>query len=390
MNMISRKTPLRRRRKARVERPLRVGILTLPLHINYGGIIQAAALYRMIEDMGHHPVFLDKKPKRSLPHRLSKRLLASIPGQNIGNVREAVRNMNVHKPFVRRFLPDVTRPLMTGNDLAAAVRRRRLDAVVVGSDQVWRPHYHQDEQALVYFLDFVEPEVTARIAYAASFGKPQWEHADIAEPASELLSDFAHVSVRENTAADICAEAFGVENAEVVLDPTLAVDPRFYEEVASDAADLDCEDGEFVFEYVLDRERIEPGIAERLADDLPDLSHARAIHPELPGDADTLPDWMAHFRHAGCVLTDSFHGTVFCILNRRNFITIVNPKRGADRFHTLLGALGLEGRIVKRLDDATARRLLSQPIDYDAVHDKLDALRRSSRDFLQGALDAAR
>ena len=77
-------------------------------------------------------------------------------------------------------------------------------------------------------------------------------------------------------------------------------------------------------------------------------------------------------------------------LNRRNFITIVNPKRGADRFHSLLGALGLEGRTVKRLDDATARRLLSQPIDYDAVHEKLDALRRSSRDFLKGALDAAR
>ena len=231
--------------------------------------------------------------------------------------------------------------------------------------------------------------MTARIAYAASFGKPQWEHADIAEPASELLGDFAHVSVRENSGADICAEAFGVENAEVVLDPTLAVDPRFYEEVASDAADLDCEDGEFVFEYVLDRERIEPGIAERLADDLPELSHARAIGPELPGDADTLPDWMAHFRHAGCVLTDSFHGTVFCILNRRNFITIVNPKRGADRFHTLLGALGLEGRMVKQLDDATARRLLAQPIDYDAVHARLNLLRRSSRDFLQGALDAA-
>ena len=128
MDMISRKTPLRRRKKARVARPLRVGILTLPLHINYGGIIQAAALYRMIEDMGHHPVFLDKKPKRSLPHRLSKRLLASIPGQNIGNVREAVRNMNVHTPFVRRFLSDATRPLLTGNDLARAVKRRKLGA----------------------------------------------------------------------------------------------------------------------------------------------------------------------------------------------------------------------------------------------------------------------
>ncbi len=389
MNMMSRKTPVRGRQKIRAERPMRVGILTLPLHINYGGIIQAAALYRMIEDMGHQPVFLDKKPKRSLPHRLTKRLLASIPGQNIGNVREAVRNMNVHKPFVRRFLPNATRPLLTGTDLSAAVKRRKLDAVVVGSDQVWRPHYHQDDQALVYFLDFVEPEVTARIAYAASFGKPTWEYEDIAKPAGELLHDFAHVSVRENSAVDICAEAFGVDDCEVVLDPTLAVDPAFYEEVAAEASDLDCKDGEFVFEYVLDRDRIELGIAERLADNMPELSHARAIHPELPGDADTLPDWMAHFRHAGCVLTDSFHGTVFCILNRRNFITIVNPKRGADRFHTLLGALGLEGRMVKQLDDATARRLLAQPIDYDAVHARLNLLRRSSRDFLQGALDAA-
>ena len=124
----------------------------------------------------------------------------------------------------------------------------------------------------------------------------------------------------------------------------------------------------------------------RLADAIPGLTHARAIRPELPGDADPLPDWMEHFRKAGCVLTDSFHGTVFCILNRRNFVTIVNPKRGADRFHTLLGALGLEERMVGTLDDSSALALLARDIDYDAVHAKLEDLRCHSRAFLEAAL----
>lgn len=35
---------------------MRIGILTLPLHTNYGGILQAYALQTVLERMGHEVV----------------------------------------------------------------------------------------------------------------------------------------------------------------------------------------------------------------------------------------------------------------------------------------------------------------------------------------------
>ena len=40
---------------------MRIGILTLPLHTNYGGILQAYALQTVLERMGHEAVVIDKQ-----------------------------------------------------------------------------------------------------------------------------------------------------------------------------------------------------------------------------------------------------------------------------------------------------------------------------------------
>ena len=39
---------------------MRIAILTLPLHTNYGGILQAYALQTVLQRMGHEVTLLDK------------------------------------------------------------------------------------------------------------------------------------------------------------------------------------------------------------------------------------------------------------------------------------------------------------------------------------------
>ena len=46
---------------------MRIGILTLPLHTNYGGILQAYALQTVLERMGHEVVVFDTPKKSTLP-----------------------------------------------------------------------------------------------------------------------------------------------------------------------------------------------------------------------------------------------------------------------------------------------------------------------------------
>ena len=42
---------------------MKIGVITLPLHTNYGGILQAYALQRVLQDIGHDAVLLDSYPK---------------------------------------------------------------------------------------------------------------------------------------------------------------------------------------------------------------------------------------------------------------------------------------------------------------------------------------
>lgn len=46
---------------------MRIAIVTLPLHTNYGGILQAYALKTYLESMGHQATVLDRKVKMPLP-----------------------------------------------------------------------------------------------------------------------------------------------------------------------------------------------------------------------------------------------------------------------------------------------------------------------------------
>ena len=53
---------------------MKIGILTLPLHTNYGGILQAYALQTILERMGHEVVVFDKPMLIELPP-IGKRLI---------------------------------------------------------------------------------------------------------------------------------------------------------------------------------------------------------------------------------------------------------------------------------------------------------------------------
>ena len=42
---------------------MKIGILTQPLHSNYGGLIQNYALQQILIRLGHNPITLDQKEK---------------------------------------------------------------------------------------------------------------------------------------------------------------------------------------------------------------------------------------------------------------------------------------------------------------------------------------
>jgi polysaccharide pyruvyl transferase WcaK-like protein len=272
-------------------------------------------------------------------------------------------------------------------------RKGDFDAVIVGSDQVWRPRY--SPSILNFYLDFLVDikSPAKRLAYAASFGVDFWEYPDdITEKCKVLAKQFDAVSVRERSAVELCNAFLGI-SATWVVDPTLLLEPSDYDvliSICGKSKNKGC-----VLSYVLDPAEEKRSIADMAGEILgadiffvkPDYSieQVRAVHIDqccLP----SVEKWIQAFYEARFIVTDSFHGTIFSILFNKPFIAIGNSARGMARFESLLLQFGLEKRLVESRNEVT-RQLIEEKIDWDSVNRLREQYAEEGRVFIKNALN---
>ena len=209
---------------------MRIGILTLPLHTNYGGILQAYALQTVLERMGHEVVVFDT-PKNKVLEILG-RFFHKLFALNLIN-SFVNKHDNLLKAIISRKITSFVRKNINLKKVRGfgSLREDDFDAIVVGSDQIWRAVYFPRwlEQPLDNaYLSFTNGWNIKRISYAASFGTDEWEYTDKQTGiCRECIKEFDAISVREESGVDLCKKYFGV-NAQQVLDPTMLLDSVDY------------------------------------------------------------------------------------------------------------------------------------------------------------------
>lgn len=376
---------------------MRIAIITLPLHTNYGGILQAYALRKAIMDLGHEADVIDRNmkivfpPKWKMPLIYAKRLALNIvsggKGPEIFRERRLVREHPFVASEVSGFIDSriTPRPVDRYDDIKAG----EYDAFVVGSDQVWRPKYFgRIEDA---FLSFTSKWNVRRIAYAASFGTEQLEYSyEQLEECSRLLKKFDAVSVRESSAVTVCDEWFDCDDAKFVLDPVMLLTDDDYHDIASGATRRPAKGK--ALKYIMDPKPEKTVVADRVASWFPAGMHDASVAPRdlsIPLKRRVVPpleEWVACFEDAEFVVTDSFHGCVMSILFHKHFIVLGNVARGLSRITSLLETFGLEDRLVQGLDPDDDGEYYLAGIDWEAVDGVLEGMRNSSLDFLKKSL----
>jgi len=373
---------------------MKIGMLTLPIAENYGGILQVVALYRTLHNLGHDVTLVYKQSAATQVwwKKIAKEILLKIPFQDFKNLKankklskERLERKKFHRPFIEKEIFKISEDLYTKQDLEDFTKKENFDAVIVGSDQVWRLQYIKDDYYKSYFLDFVDGAKTKKIAYAASFGKDYWEgegdHKDIAK----LLQDFTAVSVREKSGVDICKDSFKYDKAIHVLDPTMIIGKEFYiEEIIKKYNETQTNKGGLLT-YVLDEADEKKEIIEfaKKSTNLKKVHHLKGF--DTSNTTYSVPQWVASYANADFVVTDSFHGMVFSIIFEKEFVVIGNHNRGLDRFVSLLSLLGLQDRLVFDVKDLEGKEL--KKIDYSKVNEILENMRKKSLEFLEGALN---
>ncbi len=369
---------------------MRIGVLTLPLHNNFGGILQAYALQKVLKDFGHNVVLIDKSRYVSLgpwykryPIYIKRGINRFIFGKNIIVKADVEQNrfLKTIAKYTEPFIEKHIRRVYTKD--FSNIRERDFDVLIVGSDQVWRPQYFFSKIENAY-LEFAKEWRIKRIAYAASFGTEEWEYTEEqTNNNAALLTKFNVVSVRESSAVQLCNDNFGVK-AEQVLDPTMLLCKEDYIELFKDynAAQSDGN----LFCYILDEGEEKKSIIDCVAKEKglkPFYVNSRYEDLDAPLEEriqQPIEKWLRAFFDAEFVITDSFHACVFSIIFNKPFIVYGNRERGLARFNSLLSIFGLEERIVSTKEEAT--KAISKPINWEKVNESHRQWKEKSMSFL--------
>lgn len=377
---------------------MRVAVITLPLHTNYGGILQAYALKKSIESLGHTADIIDRRCKMVLPpswkmpliylKRMVLNLKSGGKGPEIFREKRILREFPYVSSELAPFVAGEIAP-RTVDDYHSDIGLGEYDVFVAGSDQIWRPKYFGNIEDA--FLAFTSGWNVKRIAYAASFGTDQLEYSYTQlEECSALLKNFDAVSVREASAVTICDEWFDREDALHVLDPVMLLPPEHYRTIAGQSPSRPCRGK--VLSYILDPDHSKLSVLGRLIGWLGIDSYDACI-PDRNRDiplkdrvVPSMPLWLSCFADAEFVVTDSFHGCVLAILLHKPFIALGNVSRGMSRIQSLLESFGLEDRIVQGIDPDDDGEYFLSGIDWTEADARLEAMREKSIGFLRAAL----
>ena len=360
---------------------MRIGIVTQQLRNNYGGLLQNWALQQILLKMDHEPITLNYENFFRLPPWY-RRILSHIktiatwmaPGRRRPWIRYEVFNRSrVSHKFICNHI-NVTPPFRKYR--SGLVGKHCLEAVISGSDQVWRPQYNPGYVDKM-FLSFVEDSGIKKIAYAASFGTSAWEFtAEEEKKCADSIRRLDNVSVREKSGVVLCREHFGIEST-CVLDPTMLLDREYYDNLIEGST---TPDGPYMLAYILDNELYDKTKVERLGQSLGLPVKLVYADDEMLLEVE---EWIAMFKNAAYVVTNSFHGTVFSIIYHRPFLSLVHEGRGSARFFDLLEQFNLSDRLIAELPEACDA---ISDIDWDAVDSRLADRRQLSIEWLKNSL----
>ena len=358
---------------------MRIGVYTHPLRLNYGGILQAYALQRVLQDMGHDAIYIDWCPYnfRFAPLKiyLWRFLLKLFRNREVIIFREWVYRKCYYKinEFAKKNIS-----ILPIKDL----HKEDVDVLIVGSDQIWRPVYIENIEDA--YLGFAKDWNVCRVAYAASFGVADWSEYSEEQTlrCRELIKKFDAVSVREDSGVALCRDYLSVD-AKHVLDPTMLVDVKHYMCHINNCKKRYPK--RMCLSYILDEADDKLAVLNSVVK-YQDYNIRQWKNIDIPNMKNpTVEEWLKGFCEAVFVFTDSFHGCVFSIIFNKPFIAFGNEGRGMARFNSLLKMFGLEELLITSADQFTPE-LVDRAISLfktDIIQNRLKQLRQESYGFLR-------
>lgn len=361
----------------------KVGILSMQRIKNYGSFLQAYALKRVIESLGHEVEFVDYHVETPIIIDNSKNKgkikkgLDALKGK--AKLMHKIQYIKHKKNFNNYF--DILGLTSEPN------YNPKLDTLVIGSDEVF--NVIQANKNVGYSLELFGKDNNASkvITYAASFGNTTIEKIkkyDKSEEITKYLNSIDSISVRDQNSFSIVKKLINKE-PRINLDPVLIYDymnsslvPRMnvkekYMILYAYNGRIRDEEANYIKRIALEKniKVYSIGGAQPYADKFIDCSPFEVL---------------AYFKNAEFILTDTFHGSIFSIINNKPFVTLVrksenNAYGNEEKLTDLLCRLQLKERMIYNINNF--EDTMRKEINYNLTNKIIDDSRIESLNYLK-------
>lgn len=332
----------------------KIGIMSMQRIVNYGSFLQAYGLKNIIEGLGYDVQFVDYNYEEKIAKLENKSLLKKIK-ENI-NIFEFIKKKMIIFKFRSKYKKEYIKLL----GIEGENYNPNLDTLVIGSDEVFNclQDYPVGYSRELFGKNYENIDV---ISYAASFGystlKKLKEYKIDAE-IGKMLKKFKSISVRDEN-------SYKIVNSLIKTEPLLHLDPVLissYDKITTNKVKI--KNYIIVYAYTGRLTKTEEKYIKKFAKEYNKKIICLGMYQKIADYNLVVSPFevLEYIKKADYVITDTFHGTIFSIINHTKFCTIIRESN-KNKLKYLLDKLKLNSRMVNKIDDID--KLYNENIDYD-------------------------
>jgi hypothetical protein len=365
---------------------MKIKIITCSRAYNLGAALQTYALQTYLISLKQEVKVIDYNPPY-FSRNVSYRTVGSFANKNwmlqclymLYKVPQRFVDHRIFKGFLRKYI-QTTKEYHSVRELEEA--QLKADLFICGSDQIWCPTKPTGKDVAMY-LSFVKKG--KKVAYAASFGEEVLSREQM-EFLQNQIHDFLFLSVRETTGVEIVKKA-GFECVQV-MDPVFLISQDKWIVFSSKSVKYK-KFGSYLLVYPMSL--ADPAFLFHAARE---IAREKNLNVVIIGKSKrgvkktdyyvnnaSPQDFVSLIQHSSFVVTNSFHGTCFSILFRKEFVVYGKEAKPNTRIDSLLKLIGLSERYTK-----DKNLIIDSPIDYNLLRPVLTKYLLASQQYLAKAI----
>lgn len=358
----------------------KIGIITFHRAHNYGAVLQAYALQKAIKKLGYNVGFVDKQNVNIRnAYRLYPRLSISKLSIELRKLAHLILDYKRKKSRYHAFEYFISKNL---NLFEVNNVKGDFDTLVLGSDQIWNFEYTSGFDDLYFGVDscFNSSKI---VSYAASMG-----HSKLTDELNKQLKNnllrLNAIGVREDSLKEYIESNLSLDS-EVNLDPTLLLEKDDWLEICDD----EIEKEPYLLVYEVQENALTSSVVKFISKQLGLKVITLCARTDFRTPKDHISnaspyEYVSLFRNAAYVVTTSFHGTVFSIINNVPFTTIGFNNEIDIRSKSILSKLGVLDRMISQENEISG---ISFDMDFNKVNEDLLLLKEKSIGYLKNAIE---